>query len=422
MRIGPEKRDESQTPDRTAHEILRLGHHGDGIADGPIYVPLTLPGERVTGRVIGQILGDPKIETPSPQRVSAPCRHFRSCGGCQVQHGSDSFVADWKQEVVRHALAAYGIEVAFGPGHVSPPQSRRRATLAARRARNGAIAGFHARGSDVIVEVPDCRLLHPDLMHGPDVARDLALVGASRKAAIAVSLTRSVAGLDIRVTDGKPLDQTLRIALAGLAERHDLARLTWQDEIVVTRRTPFQVFGKARVVPPPGAFLQATAEAEAALLAATEACLAGARRIVDLFAGCGTFSLPLARWAEIHAVEGDAAMVGALDAGWRGATGLRAVTTETRDLFRRPLLPDELTRFDAAVIDPPRAGAEAQVAELVRAGVPHVAYISCNPVSFARDARHLLTQGYQIGPIQVVDQFRWSAHVELFAAFTLKNL
>lgn len=411
MTPGPENRD--QDPERNAYEIVRLGHHGDGIAAGPVFAPLTLPGERVTGRLEGQILREPKIEAPSQDRVAAPCRHFRSCGGCQLQHASDGFVAGWKQDVVRQALLAHGITAEFEPGHVSPSQSRRRATLAARRARKGALAGFHARGSEVIVDVPDCHLLHPDLMRGLDAARDLALTGASRKTEIAVALTRSQAGLDVSGTGGKPLDRSLRITLAGLAERHDLARLTWNNEIVVMRRAPFQVFGQARVVPPPGAFLQATAEGEAALLAATEAFLAGARRIVDLFAGCGTFSLPLARASEVHAAEGDAAMMAALDAGWRGADGLRAVSTQTRDLFRRPLLPDELARFDAAVIDPPRAGAEAQVAELARARIARLAYISCNPVSFARDARALLAQGYQIGPVRVIDQFRWSAHVEL---------
>ena len=403
------------------HDIIRLGHQGDGIAEGPVYAPLTLPGERVSGTLNGNTLTDVRIITPSSDRVSAPCRHFRTCGGCQVQHASDGFVADWKLEVVRAALAAHGIAAEFLPIHVSPPRSRRRASFAAKRTKKGAMAGFHARGSDVIIEVPDCHLLHPEVMRGLTVASDLAEVGTSRKAALAVSVTRSLVGLDVAVAEGKPLDGPLRIALAALAERHDLARLTWGDEVVVTRRAPVQAFGAARVVPPPGAFLQATPEGEAALLAQTETILAGARRIVDLFAGCGTFALPLAQRAQVHAVEGDAAMLETLDAGRRGVAGLHPLSTEARDLFRRPLLPDELARFDAAVIDPPRAGAEAQIAEIARSGLPRLAYVSCNPVTFARDAKLLIAVGYAMGPVRVVDQFRWSAHVELVAGFTLNK-
>lgn len=416
--------DPSQDPAATAlteHHVVRLGHQGDGIAAGPVFAPLTLPGEVVRGHLDGQTLRDIRIVTPSPARVTAPCRHFRSCGGCQVQHASGGFVAGWKQDIVTEALRAYDIEPEFGPMHVSPPNSRRRATLSARRTRKDATAGFHACGSDMIVEIPDCRLLHPDLLRGPDIARDLARIGTSRKSEIAVSLTRSGAGLDVTARGGKPLDRPLREALSDIAARHDLARLTWGDETVVMRCPPFEIFGAARVVPPPGAFLQATAQGQAALQSAAAAILAGARRVVDLFAGCGTFTLPLAATAQVHAVEGDAAMLDALSTGWRGSEGLCRVTTEPRDLFRRPLLPDELARHDAAVIDPPRAGAEAQIAQIAHARLPRLAHISCNPVTFARDAQHLIARGYVLGPIHLVDQFRWSSHVELVAGFYLKS-
>ena len=405
----------------TTHQIIRLGHQGDGIAEGPFFAPLTLPGEEITGTPDGQTLRDIRIITPSPDRVMPPCRHFKSCGGCQLQHASDDFTARWKRQVVETALAAHGISAEIGPVLTSPPGSRRRATLSARRTKKGAMAGFHGRGSDTIIEIPDCRLLHPELMAALPLAEDLVLDGTSRKAPLAVSVTLSLGGLDVAVRGGKPLDGPLRITLAGLTQKHDVARLAWDDEVIVTRRAPQQEFGPARVTPPPGAFLQATAEGEAALLAETETILQGASRIVDLFAGCGTFALPLARRAPVHAVEGDRAMTVALDAGWRHAQGLKPVTTEARDLFRRPLLPDELSGFDGAVIDPPRAGAEAQIAEIARARLPRLAYVSCNPVSFARDARHLLSQGYRIGPVRVIDQFRWSAHVELVAGFTLNR-
>jgi 23S rRNA (uracil1939-C5)-methyltransferase len=405
----------------TDRVIERLGHHGDGIAEGPVFAPRTLPGEVVSGTLDGQTLGDIRINQPSPDRVAPPCRHYKSCGGCQLQHASDSFVAAWKTDVVARALAANGVEAPLRPIFTCEPRSRRRATLSARRTKKGARAGFHARASDVIVEIPDCQLLHPDLMPALEVACDLARIGASRRGELSLTATLSRAGLDIAVAGGLPADGPLLIELAQAAQRHDLARLAWEGEVVATRRPPSQPFGAAAVVPPPGAFLQATASGEAALLAAVQEAAGDAARLVDLFSGCGTFSLPLAARAEVHAVEGDAAMIKALDQGWRHAQGLRKVTTEARDLFRRPLTPDELTRFGACVLDPPRAGAEAQVEELAQAGVARIAYVSCNPVTFARDARRLIQAGYALNWVQVVDQFRWSAHIELASCFTLTS-
>ena len=183
------------------------------------------------------------------------------------------------------------------------------------------------------------------------------------------------------------------------------------------RRPPWQGMGRARVAPPPGAFLQATAEGEAALVAAVRGLVGDAARVADLFAGCGTFALPLAERAEVLAVEGEAAMLAALDAGWRKAEGLKRIRVEARDLFRRPLQPAELDRFDAVTIDPPRAGAEAQVRELAASRVPRIAMVSCNPATFARDAEILVAGGYKLGEVRPVDQFRWSGHVELAAAF-----
>lgn len=405
----------------TRYTINRLGQQGDGIAEGPIYAALTLPGEVVTGDLNGNRLTDIRIETPSPSRVAAPCRHFRSCGGCQLQHASDEFLAQWKVEVVTSALKAHGLDAEILPISTSPPSSRRRAVFAARRSKKGAMAGFHAKASDVVVEIPDCKLLRPELVAGLPAVEALALAGASRKNGISVTAIQSLNGLDLAVTGGKPLDGPLRIDLAALANRFKLARLSWDDEVVVTCHAPEQAFGSARVQPPPGSFLQATAEGEAALLSEVAQITKGARRVVDLFAGCGTFALPLAADAEVHAVEGEGAMIAALDAGWRSTSGLRPVTHEVRDLFRRPLMAEELASFDAAVIDPPRAGAQAQTAELCQAGIPKIAYVSCNPTSFARDAKELVQAGYQMGRVRVVDQFRWSTHVELVADFSFKT-
>jgi 23S rRNA (uracil1939-C5)-methyltransferase len=206
--------------------------------------------------------------------------------------------------------------------------------------------------------------------------------------------------------------------LARLAETHGIARLTWNSETVALRAMPMQRFGRALVAPPPGAFLQATAEGETALLRSVALAIGSARKITDLFAGVGTFALPLAERAEVHAVESLPAMLAALEKGARGAEGLRRVTTETRDLFRRPLEPDEFKGVDAVVIDPPRAGAEAQMRTLARSDIPVIAAVSCNPVTFARDAKILVNAGYSLDWVQVVDQFRWSPHVELAARFS----
>lgn len=397
--------------------IERLGHLGDGIAEGPVYVPGALPGETVSGRLEGNRLTDLRILSPSPERVAPPCRHFRNCGGCQMQHLAPGPLAAWKAGIVSAALAAQGLEAAFAPMAVSPPRSRRRATLAARRTKTGATAGFYGKRSEVIAEIPDCRLLHPGLMPAQEAARALAQAGASRKTALRVAATLSEAGLDIAVEGGKPLDGPLRVALARLADAQDLARLTWGGETVVTRRLPEQDFDGIRVVPPPGAFLQATKEGERALLADVRESLAGAARVIDLFAGCGTFALPLARTARVHAVEGDRTMTAALEIGWRRARRLKRVTAETRDLFRQPVQADELAAYDAAVIDPPRAGAAAQIAELARSGIPVIAHVSCNPASFARDAAALVRAGYALTRLRVVDQFLWSVHTELVAEF-----
>ncbi len=376
----------------------------------------------MSGVLDGQTLTDIRIETPSADRVKAPCRHYGACWGCQLQHASDAFVAGWKVDVVRAACQARSLNPQFRPLATSPDRSRRRATFSARRTKKAALAGFHARASDVVVEIPECRLLEPDLLTALPVVEALAIAGASRKGALSVTVTQSAAGLDFAVSGGKPLDNALMMELAGLLERHKMARLAWGDEVIGTRLSPYQTFGGVRVTPPAGAFLQATHAGERALCEAVLEIFNGAKRVADLFAGSGTFSFPIAEHAEVLAVEGDAEMMRALDAGWRHSSGLKRVVTETRDLFRRPLLPEELADFDAVVIDPPRAGAEAQVAQIAQSGVPIVAFVSCNPVTFARDAQMLTDAGYTLNWVQVVDQFRWSTHVELAASFSLSDM
>jgi 23S rRNA (uracil1939-C5)-methyltransferase len=397
--------------------VERLNTRAEGVG-GDVTIARALPGEVVEGDAVGGRIAQPKIVTPSPDRVAAPCRHYKACGGCALMHASDDFVAGWKQKVVEVALRAQGVEAPFRTLLTSPPNSRRRATLTGRRLKSGALVGFHARASDTVTAIPGCHLLDPALIAAIPALEEITAAGGSRKGEVRLTVTLCEQGVDVAASGGKPLDTALRIDLPQIAGRHRLARLAWDGETVFQSEPPTLAMGAARVSPPPGAFLQATPQGEAALVAALVEATTGARRVADLFAGCGTFTLPIAAFAEVHAVEGAGDMLAALDHGWRTALGLKRVSTETRDLFRRPLMPDELARFDAVVIDPPRAGAEAQVAQLADAQIPRIAAVSCNPVSFARDARMLVTAGYRLDWVQVVDQFRWSAHVELAACFT----
>nr|WP_252733895.1 class I SAM-dependent RNA methyltransferase [Paracoccus marinaquae] len=399
--------------------IERLGRRGDGVALGPAgraLAPLTLPGEEIEGEAVDGRIANPRIVTPSPQRVKPACPHYRACGGCSLMHATEGFTTAWKRRVVEAALAAQGLEAPVQGVHVSPRRSRRRAVLSGRRTKKGALVGFHARASDVVVDLADCHVLRPQITAALPLLRRIVTAGASRSGELSLTVIHGPAGLDLAVTGGKPMQPALFQTLAELAEEGDLARLDWDGQ-TITRRPAALPMGRAQVVPPPGGFLQATAEGEAALLAAVRTITAGADRVADLFAGCGTFSLPLAEAAEIHAIEGLAAPLAALDAGWRGAAGLRRITTGIRDLARWPLLVDELTGFDAIVIDPPRSGAEAQCREIAASTVPRIAFVACDPVNFARDARILAHGGYRLTRLWVVDQFRWSPHVETVAEF-----
>ncbi len=397
--------------------IEGLTHLGLGkVDDGRTLLPRVLPGEEVAVAQDGSV----RIVTPSTDRVAAPCKHYKNCGGCAMQHATDAFVANWKLDIVKKAMAAQRLETVFRDVITSPARSRRRAKIAGKRTKSGAMLGFHAKGTNTLIATPECQLLTPALMDQFPMLEELVVLAASRKAEIALTVTETAVGLDIRVDTEKPLTPSLREELAVFAQSRAIARLVWVDEPVVTMQPPVQVFGKTSVVPPSGAFLQATKHGEMALLDAVEEITAKADRIVDLFAGAGTFTLPLAARAEVHAVEGEADMIAALDRGWREGRELKRVTSETRDLFRRPLEPDELKKFDAAVIDPPRAGAEAQIATLAESTIRTVAMVSCNPVTFARDAVTLEKAGFSLNWVQVVDQFRWSAHVEVVGSFARK--
>ncbi|HUF86186.1 MAG TPA: class I SAM-dependent RNA methyltransferase, partial [Thermohalobaculum sp.] len=396
-------------------EIERLGAQGDGVAEGgTLFVPNTLPGERVRIVRHGVRAQVHEVLVRSPERVAPPCPHFGTCGGCALQHASDPFLAVWKRDMVAAALASRGIEApAIRPTLTAPPARRRRITVAARRTKRGAVIGFHAAGSAEIVAVETCAVAEPALVAALGRLDEVVGLAASRVGEVRLTLTLTEGGVDVAVSQARPITGPAQALLAGVAARAGIARLAWNGEEVAVMRAPVVAMGRARVVPPPGGFLQPTAAGEAALVAAVREAVGGAARVADLYAGSGTFALPLAEGAEVHAVEADASALAALDAAWRSAAGLKRITGERRDLARRALLPAELKGFEAVVIDPPRAGARLQAEQLARAQLPRIASVSCNPATFARDARTLIDGGWRLEWVQPVDQFRWSPHVEL---------
>lgn len=404
--------------------IQSLGAQGDGIAEldgNRIYVPYTLPGDVVDAEV-EETRGElTTILTPSPDRVDPACPHFGTCGGCALQHMSADAYLAWKREQVVVALAARGIDVPVEACVPCEPQTRRRATFAAMRTRKTVRFGFYEGRSHTIVPLETCPILTPEIEEARTALAALVAPGLTRKGRASVQVTWTDQGLDVHVTGGKPdLDLNLHQELAEAAEKADLARLAWDGEVLSERRPPTVTLGGLPVTLPVGGFLQATAAGEQALLGRVEEALEGMSHVADLFAGAGTFALPLARSKSVHAVEGSQVQCAALQRAVQRHgpdRGLKPLTVERRDLFKRPLLTAELNRFDGVVVDPPRAGAKAQMEELAWSNVGAVASVSCSPASFARDARQLIDGGYELKSVMPVDQFLWSPHIELVGVF-----
>lgn len=412
--------------------VEAIGARGDGLArhqGRTVYVPLTVPGDRVLVR-LGTPAGDGvrgelvELLAPGPGRQAAPCPQFGTCGGCTLQHLADDAYAACKMALLHDALGRVGLAtVRIEPLVRTPAAVRRRARFAALRQGGRVLLGFNARLSHRLVDLPDCAVLLPVLVAALAPLRAaLAAVLADGEGCDA-TLTALPDGLDLLLTGPRRLDLRARETLASLAAGQPVARVSWQEderapvEPVAHRRPVALTFGALSVVPPPGAFLQASEAGEAALQAAVLAGVAEAAVVADLFAGLGTFSgllcpRPTVPAATVHAVEGDAAAVSALT-----AARLPGLTVERRDLFTQPLSPKELDRFEAVVFDPPRAGAAAQAAELAASRVPVVVAVSCNPATFARDARLLVDGGYRLERLTPVDQFLWSAHLELVGVF-----
>lgn len=400
--------------------ILRLGAGGDGIAHaahGQVFVPNTLPGEIVSARIEGDRAEVVSIAQPSALRLSPICPLFTRCGGCAVQHLSPPAYADWKQGLVAQAFERAGHADVVQPMIDAHGAGRRRVTFHARKEEGRMRVGFMAARSHDLIAIDTCPMLVRQLREAPAIAQRCAeLLGASGKP-LDVQITASPAGLDVDLRGHGPASDAMRLKLAALAEACDLARLSLHGDLIVERRAPRQPMGRAEVAPQPGGFLQATELGESTIAGLVGRIIGKARHVADLFAGCGPIALRLAQTARVHAVEGEAPALAALDRAVRHATGLKAITTEARDLFRRPLLEPELDIYDAVVLDPPRAGAQAQIQRLALSAVPVIAYVSCNLQTFLRDAALLVDAGYMLEKVTPVDQFRYSAHIELVAAF-----
>ena len=391
--------------------IVRIGARGDGVTTDGRFVPFAVPGDSVAAD--GSVIPGPGHQTP-------PCRHFPDCGGCQLQHVADPAYADWAVARIGSALAGAGVTVgAWEPVHLSPPRSRRRASLRAIKRGGQLVLGFNADASHRIVDIRECHVLLPALFALVAPLRTLLARALKDGQGAGVTMTASDTGIDLLLANVGARTLAEIEALTGFAAAHGLARLSVETEAgvetIAEREVPQMRFGGVAVALPPAAFLQATRDGEAALVAAVKQATAGAGRVADLFAGLGTFALPLAASAKVLAVDGAGPALASLQAAARA--GGPPLLTEHRDLFRRPLTTAELDRFDAVAVDPPRAGAAAQVAELARSKVPRIAMVSCNPSTFARDARLLADGGYALTRLWPVGQFRWSTHLELVATF-----
>lgn len=389
--------------------IVRLAARGDGVSANGDYVPGAVPGDTLVG-------GD--IE-PGPHRAAPPCRHFRTCGGCQLQHVDDEVLADFAQGRIEAALRSAGVKAKrFAPTHLSPPAARRRASLRAQTHRGKLSLGFNEESSRTVVDIAECPVLTATLFALAQALREPLGAAMPSDWICGLTLTQTGAGADVLISN-----LTRDGALPAFSEEwmadNGVARISVEGggraEPLLQRAVPQVSFGGVPVELPPGAFLQATEDGETALVRAVMDYTQGSRRVADLFCGLGTFALPLAERSNVFAADAAHAPVLALKAA-AGRSG-RSLETAHRDLFRRPLSVKELAAFDAVVLDPPRAGAKAQCELLTRAKIPRIAYVSCNPSTFARDAATLHEGGFRLVEVRPVGQFRWSTHVELAASF-----
>jgi len=400
--------------------IDHVGHRGDGVSSDrpPVYVPFTLPGEIVAADSSDGKCRLARIEQASPERIDPFCTYFTRCGGCAIQHWQPTPYQAWKRQIVIDTLNQAKIDCPVEPLVDAHGAGRRRVTLHARYKDGETKVGFAEAASHAIVAINACPILDPTLSGALDAARAIADLLKPMAKPLDIQVTAADNGLDIDVRGSGPISTALISKLSALAAEHKLARLTRHGELVLMRVPPLVTMGTASVALPPGSFLQATAAGEDALAALVLQHCKGARSVLDLFCGIGPFALRLAAKAKVHALDSDAKAVASLQQAVKETKGLKPIKAEARDLFRRPLVAQELRDIDAVVFDPPRAGAQAQAERLAASKVPLVVAVSCNVQTFARDAKILIDGGYKLHAVTPVDQFRHTPHIELVARFT----
>jgi 23S rRNA (uracil1939-C5)-methyltransferase len=411
--------------------ITALGSRGDGIGDWrgrPVFVPLALPGERLRVRLVGRrgegFAGEPLAWLEQGERAPHRCPHFSRCGGCALQHLPDPAYLEWVRAQVADALARRRLPASLvEPAQAVPPASRRRARFSYARRGGGIELGFRARAAHTVVDLAGCGVLLPEIVALLPALRGLLAELPMAGRAGEVTVTATSGGLDALLIAAVEPGLEDREALAAFATAQDLARISWAPrsgalpEPIVQRHLPRIDFESVGVVPPPGAFLQASVPAEAAIRAAVFEGLGDAHTVADLFSGCGTFALPLAAAGRrVRAVDGDASMLAALTDASRAAGLGERIVTEVRDLERAPLAGPELAGLDAVILDPPRAGARAQCELLAESPVPRIAMVSCHPPSLARDLHILVDGGYRLLRVRPIDAFTWSGRIEAVAA------
>ena len=398
--------------------IVALDANGQGVAANGAIVPLALPGERTLVKLEGKRAELIEMLNAAPERAEPICRWFGRCGGCAAQHMSASLYRQWKRGLVVEALEREGVAAAVGDLVDAHGAGRRRATFHARFPHGQPDwVGFTRARSHDIIAIDDCPLFSPGMAGAIPAARALSADLRGLMKPLDIGVTATLDGLDVDLRGSGPLGRAETQKLTRTADALDLARVSNHSETVIERRPPRVAFGETLARLPPGGFLQATEAGEAWLAAFAERALTNAKRVADLFCGAGAFALRLARLHEVFAADADPTAIAALAHAAAMTSGLHTLSPETRDLFRRPLRPDELAAFDAALIDPPRAGALEQARALAASALPLVASISCNAATFARDARILIDGGFQVASVTPLDQFRFSAHVEIAAVF-----
>ena len=399
-----------------ALHIAGMGRRGEGIAhvDGRnVYVPRSLPGEDVSASGGGERMALTRIVNPAPDRVAAFCGHYERCGGCQLQHWREDSYRAWKVAIVEQQLAARGLTMKVSALIDAHGDGRRRVSIHARRKDGVVTAGFMEARSHALLDIAACPILTPALSGAFDIARGIA----ARLGDCGVALTATATGIDASVKAGRKVLRKEHARLAGLIPDLGLARLSVNGELIATAVTPRLAMGRADVAVPSGGFLQATAAGEAALAQLVVEGVGKARSVADLFCGIGPFAFRLAERGKVEAYDNDRAAISALNLAARSTSGLKPVIGEARDLFREPLVPNEMKNFDAVVFDPPRAGAEEQAKQLARSKVGTVVAVSCDVSTFARDAEILRGGGYRLTRLTAIDQFKWSSHVEVVGVF-----